>query len=727
MGSLADLHYPPARRDNSVVDDYNGVLVSDPYRWLENPYSEETKAFVEAQVALTDSILAECGERERLREQITKLFDYPRYEIPFKLGGKYFYFHNSGLQAQSVLYVQSDLDSEAAVLLDPNGLSEDGTVAVTTVSISGDGKYLAYGLSWSGSDWVTIKVMRMADKMPQPDSISWVKFSSISWTPDGKGFFYGRYPAPKGGGNVDPGTETDINLNHHLCYHFLGTDQSEDVLCWKDPENPTYMFDAFVTEDGKYITLAISKDYDTVNKLYYCNLSALSGGLDVLKARKDMLPFVKLVDNFEARYNVVANNDTEFIFLTNKESPMYKLVRVDLNKPEIWSDVLPEDQNIVLKSAYAVNGDQLLVCYISDVKYILQIRDLNTGQLLHNLPIDIGTVTGISGKRQDAEIFIGFSSFLTPGIIYQCNLSSEAPEMKVFREASVPGFNRDDFHAKQVFFSSKDGTKIPMFIVSRKDIILDGSHPTLLHGYGGFNLSLTPIFIECRIVLARNLGFIFCIANIRGGGEYGEEWHKSGSLSKKQNCFDDFIAASEFLISKGYTHSGSLCIEGGSNGALLIAACINQRPDLFGCAIVHAGFMDMLRFHKFTIGHAGTSDYGCSNKKDEFQWLFKYSPLHNVTRPWEKSSDSSSQYPSTMLLTADHDDRVVSLHAFKFLATMQYILCTSLENTPQKNPIIARIDRKDGHGIGRSTQKLIDEAVDCYGFAAKMMGVSWND
>ncbi|KAH0456383.1 hypothetical protein IEQ34_014290 [Dendrobium chrysotoxum] len=727
MGSLSDLHYPPARRDNSVVDDYHGVLVSDPYRWLENPYSKETKAFVKAQVALTDSILAECGERERLREQITKLFDYPRYETPFKLGGKYFYFHNSGLQAQSVLYVQSDLDSEAEVLLDPNALSEDGTVALTTFSISGDGKYLAYGLSWSGSDWVTIKVMRIANKMTVPDTISWVKFSSISWTRDGKGFFYGRYPAPKEGGDVDPGTETDINLNHHLCYHFLGTDQSEDVLCWKDPENPFYMFDAFVTEDGKYITLAISKDYDTVNKLYYCDLSALSGGLDVLKARKDMLPFVKLVDNFEAGYNVVANNDTEFTFLTNKESPRYKLVRVDLNKPEIWSDVLPEDQSVVLKSAYAVNGNQLLVCYLSDVKYILQIRDLKTGQLLHNLPIDIGTVTGISGKRKDAEIFIGFTSFLTPGIIYRCNLSAEAPKMEVFREDSVPGFNRDDFHAKQVFVSSKDGTKIPMFIVSRKDIILDGSHPTLLNGYGGFNLSPTPNFLVWRIVLVRNLGFIFCMVNIRGGGEYGEEWHKSGSLSKKQNCFDDFIAASEFLISTGYTHSGRLSIEGGSNGGLLIAACINQRPDLFGCALVHAGFMDMLRFHKFTIGHAATSDYGCSDTKDEFHWLFKYSPLHNVIRPWEKSSDSSSQYPPTMLLTADHDDHVVPLHTLKLLATMQYILCTSLENTPQKNPIIARIDRKDGHGVGRPTQKMIDEAADRYGFAAKMMGVSWND
>ncbi|KAK8944369.1 hypothetical protein KSP39_PZI007750 [Platanthera zijinensis] len=731
MGSLSDpfppLPYPPARRDDSVVYNYHGALVPDPYNWLEDSNSEETKAFVESQAALTNSFLAECGVRERLRQKITALFDHPRYDTPFKRGGKYFYFHNSGLQAQSVLYVQSDLDSEAEVLLDPNALSDDGTVALSTAAISRDGRYLAYGLSSSGSDWVTIKVMRIDDKKPESDTVSWVKFSSISWTHDGKGFFYGRYPAPKEGGDVDAGTETDINLDHQLCYHFLGTDQLEDILCWKDPENPKHIFNAIVTEDGKYVTLTITEGCDPVNKLYYCDLSTLSGGLADFKGCQDILPFIKLVDNFEAQYEVVANDDTEFTFLTNKEAPRYKLVRVDLSKPEIWTDVLVEDQRDVLESVYAVNGDQLLVCYLSDVKHILQIRDLQTGLFLHDLPIEMGTVTGISGKRKDAEIFIGFTSFLTPGVIYKCNLSSEAPEMKVFRDVSVPDFDKDDFQVKQVFVSSKDGTKIPMFIVSRKDITLDGSHPILLYGYGGFNISLTPSFSVGRIVLARNLRFVVCIANIRGGGEYGEEWHKAGSLSRKQNCFDDFIAASEFLISSGYTNSRKLCIEGGSNGGLLVAACINQRPDLFGCALAHVGVMDMLRFHKFTIGHAWTSDYGCSDTEDEFQWLIKYSPLHNVKRPWDKSSDSSTQYPPTMLLTADHDDRVVPLHSLKLLATMQYILCTSLENSPQKNPIIARIDLKSGHGAGRPTQKLIDEAADRYGFAAKMMGVSWND
>ncbi|KAI0489056.1 hypothetical protein KFK09_028897 [Dendrobium nobile] len=725
MGSLSDpfprLLYPAARRDDSIVDNYHGVAIHDPYRWLEDLESPETKAFVEAQAAVTDSVLAECSEREKLRCEITALFDHERYEAPFKRGEKYFYFHNSGLQSHSVLFVQSTLDSEPEVLLDPNALSEDGTVALSIAAVSRDGKHLAYGLSSNGSDWITIRVMRIDDKKPESDTISWVKFSTVSWTVDGKGFFYSRYPAPKEWDNVDSGMETGINLNHQLYYHFLGTDQSEDLLCWEDPENPKYRFRATVTEDGKYIILYIFEGCDPVNKLYYCDLATLSGGLEGFKGSKGFLSFIKLVDTFEARYSVIANDESEFTFLTNKEAPRYKLVRVDLTKPDEWIDILKEDQKDVLQSAYAVNGNQLLVCYLCNVKHILQIRDLKTGQLLHCLPIDIGSVTEVSGKREDTQIFFNFSSFLTPGIIYKCNLSTSVPEIKIFREVLVRGFNRGDFLVKQVFFPSKDGAKIPMFIVSKKNITLDGSHPTLLYGYGGFNYSLTPYFSVNRVVLARNFGFVFCIANIRGGGEYGEEWHKAGSLSKKQNCFDDFIAASEFLISAGYTNSSRLCIEGGSNGGLLVAACINQRPDLFGCALVHVGVMDMLRFHKFTIGHAWTSEFGCSDIEEEFRWLIRYSPLHNVTRPWQKTSNASIQYPSTMLLTADHDDRVVPLHSFKMLATMQYIL-----DTPQKNPIIARIDRKAGHGAGRSTQKMIEEAADRYGFVAKMMGLSWN-
>ncbi|CAN6223181.1 unnamed protein product [Urochloa humidicola] len=696
-GDAARLAYPTARRDDSVVDDYHGVQVPDPYRWLEDPDSEETKEFVARQAELAETVLAGCPDRENLRREVTRLFDHPRHGAPFRRGNKYFHFHNSGLQAQSVLYMQDHLDGKTEVLLDPNTLSKDGTVALSTYSISEDGNYIAYALSESGSDWVSIHVMSISDKQPMADKLSWVKFSSISWTHDGKGFFYGRYPAPREGGELDAGTETNINLNHQIYYHALGSDQSEDILCWKDPEHPKYTFGASVTDDGQYIILGTYDGCDPVNKLYYCKIASLPRGIEGFRESQEMLPFVKLIDNFDAQYQVVANDGDEFTFLTNKNAPRNKLVRVNIKNPELWTDVLPEHEKDVLESADAVNNNQLLVCYMSDVKHILQIRDISTGHLIHQLPLEIGSVSGISCRREDKEVFIGFTSFLSPGIIYRCNLASTIPEMKMFREISVPGFDRTSFQVKQVFVSSKDGTKIPMFIMSKKDINLGGSHPTLLY------------------------------ANIRGGGEYGEEWHKAGALAMKQNCFDDFAACAEFLISSGYTSSRRLCIEGGSNGGLLVAASINQRPDLFGCALAHVGVMDMLRFHKFTIGHAWTTDYGCSDKEEEFQWLIKYSPLHNVRGPWEQSSGNHSQYPATMLLTADHDDRVVPLHSLKLLATLQHVLCTGTEDSSQTNPIIGRIDRKSGHGAGRPTQKLIDEAADSYSFMAKMLGAQWTE
>ncbi|XP_047322981.1 LOW QUALITY PROTEIN: prolyl endopeptidase-like [Impatiens glandulifera] len=731
MSSLSalnhSLQYPAVRRDDSVVDDYHGVLVSDPYRWLEDPDSEETKDFVQKQVELTDSVLEKCDTREKLREKVTKLFDHPRYHAPSRKGDKYFYYHNTGLQAQDVLFVQDSLDGEAKVLLDPNQLSEDGTVALSTLSVSEDAKYLAYGLSSSGSDWVTIKVMRIEDRRVEPDTLVWVKFSGISWTHDAKGFFYSRYPAPKEGEELDAGTETNSNLNQKVYYHFLGTKQSEDILCWKDPENPKYSFAADITDDGKYALLYTSESCDPVNKIFYCDLTAIPDGLEgQRKGSKDLLPFVKLVDNFEAEYTAIANDDTLFTFRTNKDAPKYKLVRVDLKEPNVWVDVVPESDKDVLELAVAVNKNQILVNYLSDVKNIVQLRDLETGSFLHQLPIDIGTASEISCRREDSTAFIGFTSFLSPGIIYQCNLETGVPEMKIFREIVVPGFDRTSFNVDQVFVPSKDGTQIPMFIVSKKGIVLDGSNPCLLYGYGGFNISITPSFSISRGVLVKHMGAVYCIANIRGGGEYGEEWHKAGSLEKKQNCFDDFISAAEYLVSSGYTQPRKLCIEGGSNGGLLVGACINQRPDLFGCALAHVGVMDMLRFHKFTIGHAWTSDYGCSEKEEEFKWLIKYSPLHNVKRPWEHD-EKKSQYPSTMLLTADHDDRVVPLHSLKLLATMQYVLCTSLEESPQTNPIIGRIECKAGHGAGRPTQKMIDEAADRYSFMAKMVGATWTD
>lgn len=726
MGTLNEpLQYPAARRDDSVVDDYHGVKIADPYRWLEDPDAEEVKEFVEKQVQLTNSVIQQCETRSKLNETITKLFDHPRYDAPFRRTDKYFYFHNTGLQAQDILFVQDSLEGEPHVLLDPNALSEDGTVSLNTFSVSEDAKYLAYALSSSGSDWATIKVLRIEDKNVEPDTLSWVKFSSISWTHDNKGFFYSRYPAPKDGEVADAGTETNSNLYHMLYYHFLGTDQSGDILCWKDHENPKYLFGGLVTDDGKYLLLYISEGCDPVNKLYYCDLSDLPSIFESFRSENSPFPFVKLIDDFDAKYDYIANDDCVYTFLTNKDAPKYKLVRVDFEKANSWADVLPESEKDVLESACAVNGNQLIVSYLSDVKHLIQVRDLKSGSLLHQLPIDIGTVYDISARREDNVVFISFTSFLSPGIVYQCNLGTGIPDLKILREIAVPGFDRSEFQVNQVFVPSKDGTKIPMFIVAKKDIVLDGSHPCLLYGYGGFNISITPSFSVSRIVLTKHLGFVYCIANIRGGGEYGEEWHKAGSLAKKQNCFDDFISAGEYLVSTGYTQPRKLCIEGGSNGGLLVGACINQRPELFGCALAHVGVMDMLRFHKFTIGHAWTSDYGCADKEEEFHWLIKYSPLHNVRRPWEQHPDKSIQYPSTMLLTADHDDRVVPLHSLKLLATMQYVLCSSLEKSPQTNPIIGRIDCKAGHGAGRPTKKMIDEAADRYSFMAKMLEAHW--
>ncbi|XP_057871570.1 uncharacterized protein LOC131077977 [Cryptomeria japonica] len=731
MGALPELDdyfdYPDAMRDETVVDNYHGVLIPDPYRWLEDAHSKQVKHFVSKQAELTESLLQTCETREKLREHISKLSDRQRYSRPFRRGNKYFYFCNTGLQPQSVLYVQDNFTGEPEVLFDPNKLGEDGTIALSNCSVSENGEYVAVGLSSRGSDWVNIKIIHVPDKCMEPDSLLWVKFTSIAWTQDNRGFFYSRFPSPMKGEEVDQGTETNINLNHQVYYHILGTNQSEDILCWKDLKNPKRMFKTAITEDGKYIILYIREGCKPMNMVYYCDITTLSQQLEEVKGNEGMLHFIKLVDNFDAHYHLILNNQTSFTFRTNKNASRYKLACVDIREPESWKDMIEESKIDVLVSAHAINNDKLLICYLRDVKYVLQVRHSETGQLLHNLSIDIGTISGISGRRDDSVAFINFRSFLTPSIIYECNLDSEKPELQVFRESVISHFDRSEFETKQVFVSSKDGTKIPMFIVSKKNFPLNGRHPALLYGYGGFNISVTPSLNIARIVIAKHLGAICAIANVRGGGEYGEEWHKAGSLENKQNCFDDFISCAEFLISEGYTQPKRLCIEGGSNGGLLVASCVNQRPDLFGCALAQAGVMDMLRFHKFTIGHAWTTEYGSSENEEEFHRLIKYSPLHNVKKPWEMTGVKSSQYPAIMLFTADHDDRVVPLHSLKLLATMQYVLCKSVKNSPQTNPIIARLETKSGHGAGSPTFKRIERAADRYSFMAKMVGASWID
>eukprot|EP00252_Welwitschia_mirabilis_P003480 TRINITY_DN13545_c0_g1_i1.p1 TRINITY_DN13545_c0_g1~~TRINITY_DN13545_c0_g1_i1.p1 ORF type:complete len:558 (+),score=100.41 TRINITY_DN13545_c0_g1_i1:22-1695(+) len=557
MGSLPELMkpltYPDARRDKTVEDNYHGFIVPDPYRWLEDPTSQESKKFVADQDQLTESLLQTCGTRDKLRKHISRLNDRARYTCPFRRGNIYFYFHNSGLQAHNVLYMQNGLEGKAEVLFDPNELGKDGITTLKIHKVSENAEFLAVGLSSKGSDWMNIKVIHTADKKMLPDTLAWVKYSPIAWTQDSKGFFYCRFPTPMKAKGLDQGTENAINLNHQVYYHFLGTNQSDDILCWEDRQNPKWMLHMSVTEDGNYIILYINEGCKSRNMVYYCSIDNLSQGLEGFKGKETMLPFQKLIDKFDAHYYFVGNNGTHFTFRTNKDAPKYKLVRVDIESPESWTDVIQESEKDTLISAHCVNRNQLLVCYLRDVKYVLQVRDLERGFLLQNLPIDIGTISSVCARAQDSMAFITFRSFLTPSIVYKCDLGAEKPTLQVFRESTINGFDRNEFESKQVFVPTKDGTKIPMFIVSKKKLILDGTNPALLYGYGGFNISITPSFNTARIITAKHMGVVCAFANIRGGGEYGDEWHQSGSLLNKHICFDNSIASAELLIKEGCT------------------------------------------------------------------------------------------------------------------------------------------------------------------------------
>ncbi|XP_072890746.1 prolyl endopeptidase-like [Hemitrygon akajei] len=705
-----EIQYPETERDESRVDDYHGVKVPDPYAWLEDPDSERTKAFVEAQNQLTMPFLEKCGVRTRLKERMTELFDYPKYSCPYRKGNRYFYFYNSGLQNQYVLYVQDSLDGEARVFLDPNKLSEDGTVALKMLAFSDDNEFLAYGLSKSGSDWVTIKVIKVEGPEDLPDTLEKVKFSCLSWTHDGKGIFYNRYPDQEG---ITDGTETTSNIHQKLYYHVLGTNQTEDILCAEFPDNPKWKSAAKVSDDGRYVLLSIREGCQPKNRVWYCDLHQLPNDITGL------LPWVKLIDNFDAEYSYVTNEGPVFTFRTNLDAPRSRVININLEQPAMsqWKELIPQHEKDVLDWATCVNDKFLVLNYLKDVKDTLQLYDLATGKFLKDLPLDVGSISGYSGRKKNKEIFYQFTSYLTPGIIYHCDLTQEVLEPKVFREVEIKGFNFSDYQTVQVFYPSKDGTKIPMFIVHKKGIKRDGSHPLFLYGYGGFNISLSPYYNVAYLIYIRHLGGILAVANLRGGGEYGETWHQAGILGNKQNGFDDFQSAAEYLIQEGFTCREKLTINGGSNGGLLVAACVNQRPDLFGCAVIEVGVLDMLQFHKFTIGHAWTTDYGCSDKKEEFEWLIKYSPLHNIKVP-----EGGNQYPATLLLTADHDDRVVPLHSLKYIATLQHTVGRSPN---QKNLLLIRIDTKSGHGAGKPTSKVIEEESDILAFIAETLKLDW--
>ncbi|KAK7907701.1 hypothetical protein WMY93_016313 [Mugilogobius chulae] len=665
--SKMSFQYPQAFRDEAVIDSYHGEKVADPYSWLEDPDSEKTQAFVTAQNQLTLPFLEQCEVRELFKERMTELYDYPKYSCPFKRGSRYFHFYNTGLQNQSVLYVQENLEAEPKVFLDPNTFSEDGTVALRGYAFSEDGEYLAYGTSASGSDWVEIRFLRVEGAAPLDDRLERVKFSCMSWTHDGKGLFYNSYPDQEG---KSDGTETSTNLFQKLYYHVLGTPQSEDVLCAEFPDHPKWMSGAEVSDDGRYVLLSIREGCDPVNRLWYCDLGPKPKGITGL------LPWVKLIDNFDAEYEYVTNEGTVFTFKTNLDAPRYRLINIDFSRPEpsSWKELIPQHDKDVIVFATCTHSSLLFICFLHDVKNVLKMYQLSSGEELRTFPLDVGSIVGFTGRKRDTEIFYYFTSFLSPAIIYHCDLTQEPMQPHVFREVTVKGFNPADYQTTQL-------QRLP---------------PHLRQAPGG----------------------VLAVANIRGGGEYGETWHKAGMLAHKQNCFTDFQCAAEYLIKEGYTSPSKLTINGGSNGGLLVAACVNQRPDLFGCAVAQVGVMDMLKFHKFTIGHAWTTDFGCSEDKEQFEWLIKYSPLHNIRLP----EGSGVQYPAVLLLTGDHDDRVVPLHSLKYMATLQHVVG---RNPKQTNPLFILVDTKSGHGAGKPTSKVIQEVADTYAFIARCLKISW--
>jgi len=679
------LNYPPSHPDPTVVDIYHGQPVPDPYRWLEDLDSERTRAWIEAQNQLTFDYLQRIPARQRLLERLTQLWNYEKYSQPFKEGGRYFYFKNDGLQNQSVLYTQESLEAEARVLLDPNTLSEDGTVALSGIAISRDGRYLAYGLSRSGSDWQEWKVRDIETGEDLPDHLRWIKFSGASWTPDGQGFFYSRYDEPP------PGREYEsANYFQKLYYHRLGTPQSEDLLVYHRPDQKEWGFAGGVTEDGNYLIISVWRGTDPKNLLFYKDL------------RDPNLPVVELIREFEANYSFVGNDGSRFWLLTDLNAPRRRLVAIDLDNPGQVQEVIPEAEE-TLQGVSLINN-QFVAFYLEDAHTQIKTFALD-GTYLGEIPLPgLGSASGFGGKRYDTETFYTFTSFTTPPTIYRYDFTTGRSTL--FRQPQVD-FDPQAYEVQQVFYPSKDGTRIPMFLVHRRGLARTGDHPTLLYGYGGFGISLTPSF-SVGLVAWLEMGGVYAQPNLRGGGEYGEAWHQAGTKLNKQKVFDDFIAAAEWLIAHGYTNPSKLAISGGSNGGLLVGACLTQRPDLFAAALPAVGVFDMLRFHKFTIGWAWISEYGSPEDPEEFKALYAYSPLHNL-KP-------GTAYPATLITTADHDDRVVPAHSFKFAAALQAAQGGS-------QPILIRIDTKAGHGAGKPTTKLIEETADRWAFLVEVLGI----
>lgn len=672
--------YPEAKRGD-LIERLHGVDVADPYRWLEDVDSDETKAWIAGQNEVSDKYFQDALGREWLEKRLTELWDYNKYGLPRQVAGRLFYSKKTGLQNQAILYWREDKpDAEPKVLLDPNTLSEDGTIALSNWSVSDDGKLLAYGISEGGSDWMEWKVRSVDSGEDLGDHQKWIKFSGAAWARDSSGFYYSRYPEPKADEELEA-----VNLNQKVYFHRIGDPQEKDRLIYERPDHPKWGFSNWVTEDGRFLTMSVWESSGQDNAFIYKDLEA---GPDA--------PFVELIPDFENEYSILGNDGPVIYFKTNLDAPNGRVIAIDTSKPDAQPrEVIRESENPL--GDVNLIGQQLLASYMVDVLMRVRIFGLD-GKLEREVDLPgVGSVWGFGGKREATETFYYFSGYTEPGAIYRYDLKSG--QTTLFTKPEVP-FDSRNFETRQVFYNSKDGTRVPMFITCRKDLELDGQNPTYLYGYGGFNISLTPSY-STSVATWLEMGGVHVVANLRGGGEYGEEWHLAGTKEHKQNVFDDFQAAAEYLIAEGYTSTPKLAIAGGSNGGLLVGACVNQRPDLYGAAIAQVGVFDMLRFHKFTIGWAWTSDFGDPDKAEEFPALLAYSPYHNT--------QTEKPYPALLITTADHDDRVFPAHSFKFGAAVQAAQTGD-------EPILMRIETNAGHGAGKPTSKQIEEIVDKWSF-----------
>lgn len=677
--------YPESKKIDSVFD-YHGTKVTDSYMWLEGDGTDEVKDWIEAQNQFTSNYVDSIPYRNKIYDRMKEIFDYPKYSAPSKEGDYYFFSKNDGLQNQSVIYYQKGLDGESQVFLDPNTLSEDGTVALTGMSFSTDHRKVIISTSKSGSDWQTMQVWDVETKEVLGDKLEWIKFSSGSWK--GDGFYYTRYPQPEKGAEY-----SQASINASICYHKLGTPQSADEVIYADPENPYRYYFAQVTEDERFL---------------FVYMQAGTSGTGVLwkDLRDPNSKLQTLFEGFDYNYGIVENVGDKILAHTDNEAPKYRLVLVDPKNPaqENWQDIIPEGDDLL--DGVSTAGDKLFASYLHKAATKVVQYDYNGKKEREVALPTIGSAGGFDGKKEDKEVFYTFTSFVYPPTIYRYNI--ETGKSEVYKKSEVK-FNFDDYESKQVTYKSKDGTDVPMFIVHKKGLKLDGNNPTYLYGYGGFNISLSPWFSVSKMILLER-GFVYAVPSLRGGGEFGEDWHKAGMKEKKQNVFDDFIAAAEYLIKEKYTNSDKLAIAGGSNGGLLVGACMTQRPDLYKVCMPAVGVLDMLRYHKSTAGWGWMVEYGSADSAADFKYLYKYSPLHNI-------KDGTS-YPATLITTGDHDDRVVPWHSFKFAARLQ-------EAQAGANPVMIRIETKAGHGAGKPTTKIMEEIADTYAFMFKNMDVKY--